>query len=313
MKILVTGASGFVGRALHARLVEEGACVQAVTRKAEPGCTAIGTINGSTDWSEALRGVVSVVHLAARVHIMHDAVSDPLSEFRKVNAESTVNLARQAAQSGARRFVFLSSVKVNGEGTSPGQAYQPDDVPAPSNPYSLSKLEAERGLWEITKAFGLEVVIIRPPLVYGPGVKANFLTMMRWLKRGIPLPLGAIHNRRTLVALDNLVDLIVTCVHHPAAGNQVFMAGDGDDLSTTDLLRRLAAALGVPARLLPVPASVLEFGAALVGKRALAQRLCGNLQVDISKSGDVLSWTPPIDVDEGLRRAAAHFLSQRRS
>lgn len=311
MKILVTGANGFVGHALHTRLVEQRALVHAVSRKAEHGCTPIGTIDGATDWSDALRGVVAIVHLAARVHIIQDTVSDPLAEFRRDNVESSANLARQAAQSGARRFVFLSSVKVNGEGTNPGQAYGPDDVPAPSDPYGVSKLEAERALWEVAKESGLEVVIIRPPLVYGPGVKANFHMMMRWLKRGIPLPLGAIHNRRTLVALDNLVDLITTCIHHPAAANQVFMAGDPEDLSTTDLLRRLAAALGVPARLLPIPVSLLEIGAALAGKRTVAQRLFGNLQVDISKAEDILGWTPPVAVDEGLRRAAADFLARR--
>lgn len=244
---------------------------------------------------------------------MHDPVDDPLSAFRRVNVESTVNLARQAAQSGARRFVFLSSIKVNGEDTEPGRAYRPDDIPAPRDPYGVSKLEAERALWEVANGSSLEVVIIRPPLVYGPGVKANFQTMMRWLKRGIPLPLGAIHNRRTLIALGNLVDLIATCIHHPAAANQVFVAGDGEDLSTTDLLRRLAVALGVPARLLPVPAPLLVIGAALVGKRAVAQRLCGNLQCDISKTADVLGWKPPVTVDEGLRRTATHFLAQCRS
>ena len=313
MKILVTGAAGFVGTALHTRLREQGSFVQALSRRAAPGCMPIGTIDGATDWSLALNEVDAIVHLAARVHVTRDTARDPLSAFRSVNVEGTRKLARQAAYLGVRRFVFLSSIKVNGEATNPGQAYRPEDVPAPPDEYALSKLEAERALWEVAKDSGLEVVIIRPPLVYGPGVKANFETMMRWLTRGVPLPLGAIENRRTLVGLDNLVDLIVTCIAHPAAADQLFMAGDGEDLSTPGLLRRLAVALHVRARLLPVPVSLLELSALLAGRRSMARRLCGNLQVDISKTEDVLGWTPPVPVDEGLRRAAGHFLTQRGS
>ena len=246
-----------------------------------------------------------MIHTAARVHVMHDAATDPLSEYRRVNVQGTLHFARQAAAAGVKRFVFLSSIKVNGEATQVGQTFMADDAPAPQDPYGISKMEAEAGLREISAQTGMDVVIIRPPLVYGSGVKANFAAMMRWLSCGVPLPLGAItHNRRSLVALDNLVDLIVTCITHPAAANQTFLVSDGEDLSTTDLLRRMGQALGKPARLLPVPPALLKLGAALLGKPELAQRLCGSLQVDISKTRQLLGWCPPLSVDEGLRRAA---------
>lgn len=309
--ILVIGANGFVGTALHARLRLEQLPVLAVSRSPAPGCTAIGSMDAATDWSPILRGVDSIVHLAARVHVMHDVENNPLAAFRAANVESTINLARQAAQNGVRRFVFISSIKVNGE-TSGTNPFTTEDRPAPVDPYGISKREAEDALLRVAAETRMEVVVIRPPLVYGPGVKANFQAMMRWLKRGLPLPLGAIDNRRTLVGLDNLVDLIATCIEHSAAANQVFLAGDGEDISTSDLLRRLAVALSVPARLLPVPASLLEFAAAMVGKRAVARRLCGNLQVDISKARNILGWYPPVSVDEGLRRTAADFMAHQR-
>jgi nucleoside-diphosphate-sugar epimerase len=239
---------------------------------------------------------------------MHDESSDPLAEFRKVNVEGTLNLARQAAEAGVRRFIFISSIKVNGEGTPLGSPYRADAQPQPADSYGISKMEAEQGLRALAAETGMEVVIIRPTLVYGPGVKANFLSMMRWLHKGVPLPFGAIHNQRSLVALDNLVDLIVTCIDHPAAANQTFLVSDGEDLSTTELLRRMATALGKPARLLPVPSWLLEAGASILGKKALSQRLCGSLQVDISKTRELLGWTPPLSVDAALRKTAAHFL-----
>jgi UDP-glucose 4-epimerase len=200
--------------------------------------------------------------------------------------------------------MFVSSIKVNGEATQPGCPFTADDAPAPLDAYGVSKMEAEQGLREIARQTGMEVVIIRPPLVYGPGVKANFAAMIRWLQRGVPLPLGAIHNQRSLVALDNLVDLMVTCLTHPAATNQTFLVSDGEDVSTTELLRRMGQALGRPARLVPVPASILKLAAALVGKRDVAQRLCGSLQVDIEKTRKLLGWTPPLTLDQGLRKAA---------
>jgi nucleoside-diphosphate-sugar epimerase len=247
-----------------------------------------------------------VVHLAARVHVINDTVADPLAEFRKSNVEATLALATQAAQAGVQRFIFISSVKVNGEHTQPGHTFRADDTPSPQDPYGISKMEAEVGLRAIAQQTGMEVVIIRPPLVYGPGVKANFASMVQWLQRGVPLPLGAIHNRRSLVALDNLVDLITTCLDHPAAANQTLMVSDGEDVSTTELLRRMAAALGIPARLLPVPQRLLEWGATLVGKKEVAQRLFSSLQVDAQPTRQLLGWKPPVSLDQGLRQVAKH-------
>lgn len=309
--ILVTGASGFVGKKLCDRLHERGDLFRISARRAGENTIAVGEICEATDWHAALQGVAVVVHLAARVHVMSDTAENPLTEFRRVNTGGTLNLARQAAAAGARRFVFISSIKVNGEGTSPGNPYTAGDVPAPADPYGVSKREAEDGLRQLAEETGMEIVIIRPPLVYGPGVKANFQAMMNWLYKGVPLPFGAIHNQRSLVALDNLIDLIVTCIAHPAAANQTFLAADGEDLSTTDLLRRMGAALGKPARLLPVPAWILTAGARMIGKSGLTQRLCGSLQVDISKNRELLGWVPPIKVDDALRLTAQHFLSNR--
>lgn len=316
-KVLLTGCTGFVGRSVLNHLcggdMQVIACSRAERLKipSDVRYVQVAGLDSSTDWTLALDGVEVVIHSAARVHVMHDESSDPLAEFRKVNVEGTLNLARQAAAAGVRRFVFISSIKVNGEGTPMGVSYLADVQPAPVDPYGISKMEAEQGLRALAAETGMEVVIIRPTLVYGPGVKANFLSMMRWLHKGVPLPFGAIHNRRSLVALDNLVDLIVTCLDHPAAANQTFLVSDGEDLSTTELLHRMGAALGTPARLLPVPSWMLEAGAALLGKQALSQRLCGSLQVDISKTRELLNWTPPVSVDEALRRTAKHFLEQQ--
>jgi len=308
MNCLITGAGGFVGKSLGAALSMRGSMVRAALRSMHNRAgdfesVVVGVINAETDWSEALLGIVTVVHLAARVHVMNDNSADPLAAFRAVNVDGTLNLARQAAAAGVKRFVFISSVKVNGEHTEPGHAFTEIDTPNPQDAYGLSKHEAELGLRQIAAETGMEVAIIRPPLVYGPGVKANFAALMRAVQRGWPLPLGAVHNQRSLVALDNLVDFIVTCINHPKAANQTFLVCDGQDLSTTELVRGMARAAGVPARLLPVPVWALQAGAKLLGKGDAVQRLCGNLQVDISKARELLGWVPPVSVEEGLRRA----------
>lgn len=313
--ILLTGVSGFVGGAIHERLVMEGVGALTVALRqsmpALPDSTRqvlVAAIDAQTDWAEALNGVDTVIHSAARVHVMSDNSENPLEEFRKVNVAGTLNLARQAVDAGVRRFIFISSIKVNGEGTMPGSPFFADAVPAPVDPYGISKMEAEQALLKLADQTGIEVVIVRPPLVYGPGVKANFLNMMKWLKKGIPLPFGSINNRRSLVALDNLVDLIVLCIRHPGAAGQTFLVSDGEDLSTSELLRRMGAALGVSSRLIPVPSWMLEMGASMLGKKDLSQRLCGSLQVDITKNRELLGWVPPNSVEQSLALAARHFL-----
>ncbi len=318
MRVLITGVSGFVGGALACRLLDEGnyrvrGAARRILSNAPAGLELCQSpeLEAEADWSELLQDVEVVVHAAARVHMMNDQAADPLSEFRRANTEGTLRIARQAVEAGVRRFVFISSIKVNGEESPADRPYSADDVVAPVDPYGVSKHEAEQALLALARETGLEVVIIRPVLVYGPGVKANFQSMMRWLDRRLPLPLGAIHNSRSLVSLDNLVDLIVTCLQHSAAAGQVFLVSDGSPLSTTQLLRRMGLALGKPARLLPIPAVWLQLIARLLGRPAIAQRLCGSLCVDIEKTRRLLGWEPPVTVDEAMSRTARYFQEHR--
>lgn len=317
MKLLVTGASGFIGRALCARLsgtagTELVGTVRSARHAAPPG-VAIETreVGPDTRWHDLLESVDVVVHTAARVHVRRDP--DSLAEYRRVNAEGTVSLARQAAVCGVRRFVFLSSVKVNGDNTQPGQAFRADDPPAPADAYGLSKHEAEVGLLRIAGDRGMEIVTIRPPLVYGPGVKANFLALMRWIYKGYPLPFARVQNLRSLIAVDNLVDLVVACCSHPRAANETFMAADGEDISTAELITRLAAALNRPARLLPLSPELLLACATISGRGERARKVLGNLQVDARRTRERLDWKPAVSLEQALHATARHFLEGLRA
>lgn len=315
MKILITGANGFVGRPLCAELLRQGWFVRAAMRAAnlligDVDMLVIGTIDAKTNWTESLHGVDVVIHLAARVHVMNDTSADPLEEFRKVNVAGTERLARCAATAGVKRLVYVSSIKVNGEMTCEGGKFSEMDLPSPQDPYGVSKWEAEQVLHRVALETGLEVVIVRPPLVYGAGVKGNFAQMLKILAKRIPLPFSSVDNRRSLIYVENLVDVLILCATHPAAAGETFLVSDAEDVSTSDLLRRLGFALGYPARLIPVPVALLHAGGALLGKRDMAQRLCGSLQVDISKVRRLLGWNPPVRLDEGLRRTAQGYLNE---
>jgi nucleoside-diphosphate-sugar epimerase len=310
--LLVTGATGFVGRPLCSNLIRKGLHVRAEVHTSNKQVdnnelVYISDINGQTDWTNALQGIKVIIHLAARVHVMNDTANDALAEFRKVNVAGTLNLARQAVKAGVKRFIFISSVKVNGEATLLGHPFTAEDKPNPLDPYGISKREAEDALRQLAHDTGLEVVIIRPPLIYGPGVKANFLNMMSFLDKNIPLPLGSIHNQRSLLAVDNLIDLIITCIHHPAAANQTFLASDSEDLSTTELLKRTATALNKKVWLINIPSFLLKWCLTLIGKKAVSQRLCSSLQVDISKTCELLDWHPPVTINEALHKTALYY------
>lgn len=301
-QLLITGANGFVGRALLN--ATSNYSVLALGRTAPDNRTPFfqAPLGENVDYSQALKGIDVVVHAAARVHVMQDQAADPLAAYREINVAATLNLARQAAAAGVKRFIFISSIKVNGESTPPGKAFLASDTPAPQDAYGQSKAEAEQLLRQLALETAMELVIIRPPLVYGPGVKANFASLMRLASKGLPLPFGAVHNARSLVALDNLVSLICCCIEHPAAANQIFLVSDDEDVSLATLLRLMAKAAGKPARLLPVPPTWFALLAKLTGKQAVIDRLCGNLQLDISHTKKTLGWRPVVSVEQGIKR-----------
>lgn len=309
MNFLVTGANGFVGSALCEALSAQGYEVCGAVRSSSTSVekckrVIIGELDDKTGWSKALAGMDVVIHLAARVHVMSDNAADPLAEFRRVNTAGTENLARQAASAGVKRFVYVSSIKVNGEATDGGRKFSESDLPGPQDPYGISKWEAEQALHRVAKETGLEVVIVRPPLVYGAGVKGNFAQMLKVLAHGIPLPLASVHNRRSLVYLGNLVDALILCATHPAAAGQTYLVSDGEDISTPDLLRQLGEAMDHPARLFFCPQSWLKLAGRLAGRADQIERLIGSLQIDSGKIRRELGWTPPFSIHEGLRRAA---------
>jgi nucleoside-diphosphate-sugar epimerase len=317
LQIFITGGSGFIGHAVCTALVEAGhsvTCVARSSRRLPSGCQEVfvPSIGPETDWMDSLEGVEAVVHLAARAHVMREDAADPLDAFRQVNALGTLRLARAAAEAGVRRFVFLSSVKVNGDVTG-DRPFTETDPADPGDPYASSKLEAEQGLAEIAGEGGMEIVVLRPPLVYGPGVKGNFLSLLQLCDRGLPLPLGGIANRRSLLSLDNLVDAIGLCLTHPAAAGGTYLLRDGEDLGTAELIRRLSAALGRPPRLFAVPTTLLKTLGRCLGRRAEMERLLGSLVVDDGKIRRELGWSPPCSLDQGFAATAVWFRECRPS
>lgn len=317
MRVLVTGANGFVGRQLCAELVRRGQNVRAAMRNRTGfgvvGCEVAGItgLEADTAWEDALRGIEVVVHLAARVHVMREDAADPLAEFRRANVAGSENLARQAAVAGVKRLVYVSSIGVNGLSTTMAQSFSETEMPTPHNAYALSKWEAEQALHRIADETGLEIVIVRPPLVYGPGAPGNFAQLMKVLGRGIPLPLASVHNLRSLIYVGNLVDALIACATHPAAAGQTYLVSDGEDVSTPELLHQLGSAMGKPARLLPCPPTLLKFAGRLIGKAGQVERLLGSLRVDSGKIRRELDWTPPYTLRQGLQATAEWYRNVR--
>ena len=309
MQFLITGANGFVGQPLCAELLRQGQSVRTAVRSANTPventeAAAVGTIDGGTNWADALRDIDVVIHLAARVHVMKDASADPLAEFLKVNLHGTVNLARQAARAGVKRFVYASSIKVNGERTSETAPFTESGQPNPQDPYAVSKWQAEQALQRIAQETGLEIVVVRPPLVYGPGVKGNFISLLTAIDKGVPLPLASANNARSLVYVGNLVDALISCATHPAAAGQTYLVSDSEDVSTAALVEKIARALGRNNRSFHFPPALLRAVATLAGRSEQVDRLFGSLRVSNEKICGELSWSPPYTLDQGLRATA---------
>ncbi|GEM80862.1 UDP-glucose 4-epimerase family protein [Vibrio superstes] len=315
MRVFVTGASGFVGH----RFCQMAKCIgHDVTAQYRSICTdritkdfTVTGIDSKTDWSGAFKQIDCIVHCAARVHQMNETKAQSRAHYHEVNALGTINLARQAAEQGVKRFVFLSSIKVNGESTLEGQKFLPEIAPKPADAYGASKWDAEVGLRKVAEETGLEVVIIRPPLVYGPGVKANFHSLLQWIDKGIPLPLGAINNKRSMVHLDNLVDLMLICCSNPRAAGNVFMVSDDNDVSTSELLKQVAHSMKKPNRMIPIPETWLKFASSVLGKKDVGQRLCSSLQVDLSSTKRALDWTPPVPFERGIQETVDAYLANK--
>jgi nucleoside-diphosphate-sugar epimerase len=317
MKILVTGATGFLGRAVCQALASQpDTLVLGTTRSAGSSAQtampliAVGDIGATTDWTAALQGVDVVIHIAARLQLQSDRSSDPLAEYRRTNVHGTLTLARQALVAGVKRIIFISSVGVNGSVTT-GKPFDESSLPVPDGDYARSKLEAETGLLDIVKGTAMDVVLIRPPLIYAAHARRNFPRLLKLVDSGLPLPFGALDNRRSMVALENLVDFIVRCIHHPAASNQLFLISDGEDASTAQIVRYLAASMGRSLRLLPVPDALMRWGARLVGKQSMYNTLCASLQVDSGKARRLLDWTPPLTLEQALSKAGRDYKRHR--
>lgn len=312
---LITGHTGFLGKALAVNLDSSKATL--VGRRILEGQKNRfykKNISKETDYSDCLFDIDVIVHCAARVHVMNDDSTDPVEAYREVNTYGTLNLARQAASAGVKRFIFISSIKVNGESTSSDKSFTADDAHHPQDAYGISKSEAETQLLALGQQTGMEIVIIRPPLVYGPGVKANFASLLNLASKGLPLPFARINqNKRSMVSVDNLVNLIITCIEHPKAANQVFLVSDDEDLSTADLIYRLSKACGKSGFMLPIPVSVFSICAKILRKKDFIDRLSGSLTVDISKTKTLLSWSPPLSVDEGFKKTADAFLLSKKN